>query len=182
MNKTIFESHHLLAIKIADLQNPEKILALFQTRDSKTVFPPPSKIFEKELIKNNFDLGTQTSLTLGKLNGAKKETIKEINKYKIRNESRFNFIHNTRDQPVEIPKFISYLITKKLKRFSFFKNIIQDDEDFTYFDKVLISEFNENNPWARHIVALNNNVKIRIGIEKLAENEAKYLLNKFKSA
>lgn len=96
-----------------------------------------------------------------------------------------NFTKNNFDENFEVPSFVSYLISKKCSRYSFFKNFSTPSnsaDDFIYFDKNLIREYNDNNPWARFIVSTVNNQTLKIGIEKLAQKEQLKILKKFNSA
>jgi hypothetical protein len=97
--------------------------------------------------------------------------------------SSINSLNTTQDSQVEIPNFVNDLIYKKVSRFSFFKNFAKDDEDFTYFDRNLIREYTENNPWALFIINnLPNKNKMQTELEDLIEKEKLSFIKKFNSA
>jgi hypothetical protein len=170
-NKQIFVSQHFMAIEIAKIFDPEKQRKLGAMRENDTILPSPHLIYEKEIViqkRNQKFISTKFSeIPTNK---------KKIN-LKSRASSRFEFALSTscQEDGVEIPEFVSNLIAKRLLK-------SKDDSDICCDDFLLVKEFNENNHWARYIVSNLENNNIKIGIETLAQNEQKKLLNKFKSA
>jgi tRNA A22 N-methylase len=170
-NKQIFVSQHFMAIEIAKIFEPEKQRKLAAMRENDTILPSPHLIYEKEIViqkRNQKFLSTKFSQIP---NNKKKFNLKS------RTSSRFDFVFSTscQEDGVEIPEFVSNLIAKRLLN-------SKDDCDICCDYSLLAKELNENNIWARYIVSNLENNNIKIGIEKLAQNEQKKLLNKFKSA
>lgn len=94
-----------------------------------------------------------------------------------------NSFNTTQDTRVEIPCFVNDLIYKKISRFSFFKNFIKNEEDFTYFDKNLIKEYAENNPWAVFIINnIQNKNLLEADLKNLIEKEKLLFIKKFNTA
>jgi len=97
--------------------------------------------------------------------------------------SSTNSLNTTQDSQVEIPNFVNNLICKKVSRFTYFKCLIKDDEDFIYFDRNLIREYSQNNPWAVFII---NNTRNRGNLpdelKSLIEKEKLQMVKKFNSA
>lgn len=83
--------------------------------------------------------------------------------------------NSNNNDSIEVPDFVSFLVSKNTSRYSFFKKLIKDDQDLTYFDRTLIREYSDNNPWATFILAYSNYKN------NLLENNEFNLLNKFKS-
>jgi hypothetical protein len=168
-NKQIFVSQHFMAIDIAKIFDPEKQMKLLAMRENQTILPSPHLIYQKESIIQ------RRNKTLAVLQTSRNK-INNILNLKARKNSRFDFIlkTNLEHDGVEIPDFVSEIIKKSLLKF-------KDDTDIS-IDMSLAEEYNENNPWARYIVSNLENNNVKIGIEKLAQNEEKKFLNKFKSA
>lgn len=185
-NKSIFVSQHFLAMNVAQIFNPEKHSKLIAMKANKTFFPSPHTIYEKDIV---IEQRKKLGCTFGDINCKKRE------------KSRFDFASRAAlNEPVEVPDFISKLIQKnismflKMKKFTplldtycFVNNssTSKDDERINYFtfcDKNLLREYNENNHWARFVISHNNNETFKIALEKLAKEEEMKFLLKFKSA
>ncbi len=186
-NKQIFVSQHFLAMDIANIFHQEKKNKLQAMRVNKNILPSPNISYEKDIVMQR---------ELDNINNTRNENLQIKKDYfnsslnfnnstwsqlqlKLRSSSRFNFILSSYSQcdAVEIPEFVTSLISKKLC-------LSKDDKDLNllYENKTLLREYNEHHPWARYIVSNLADMQIRVGIEKLAENEEKIFLNKFKSA
>jgi len=77
---------------------------------------------------------------------------------------------NSTNDSVNVPDFISDLISKKFSNFTFFKRYFKDDEEINY-DNILMKDLDENNDWAKFLYSFGN------------PNFEEYnLLNKFNSA
>jgi hypothetical protein len=178
------------------VMNPEKKKRLMAMQNNKTVFPSPHTIYEKEIVtekyfssdKNSNDSRKNSTCETGnsirnKLFSGKQNSRFDFARKNNRKISKTSECNSTIDDSVEIPLFINDLIYKKFSRYSFFKKIIKDDEDLTYFDKNLIREYSESNPWACFIMS---NIKDRgffeSKIEKLVDREKILTINKFNSA
>jgi len=184
-NKSIFTSQHYLAMRVADIFNPEKKNRLFMTRQVHTVFPSPFTIYSKDIVIDQLRRASEDSATLS----TNKSSLDNNLSYHLtpifreRKTSRFGFcISSNNDEGVRIPSFVSYILAKKCSQLAFYNSYNLKGEDPTYLDKTLIREYSDNNPWAREIIGNCGNEKILIQIERLAEKEQMNILMKFNSA
>jgi hypothetical protein len=130
----------LIAIRLADIYKVDLKINFLETRNNKTFLPTPSTIYDKEIVIDN-------DRTVIENRG---------NLYKTSNKSRFSFERlnsstSTDDSFVEVPEFVSSILNKKLSKFSMFKKL---DDTFLYRDTLL--DCNENHPWAKFIMALDD--------------------------
>ena len=122
LNKAIFASQHIIAIKIADIYNPEVKNRIMGMKRVKTVFPPPYTLYQsKYVIENtpnfNFNYNNKNNKSnIDKniiLNGKKNENEwknkdkNDKNKFVINNESTSNSSkedneNNTNDQNIPV--------------------------------------------------------------------------------
>jgi hypothetical protein len=183
-NKTIFTGQHYLAMRVADIFNPEKKNRLFMTRQVNTVFPSPYTIYSKEIVLDQLRRRSEDSAAMSTNNCTLDNIMIShlIPVFRERKTSRFGFNLPSLDQGVEIPSFVSYILAKKCTQMAFYNSYNHRDEDHSYLDKTLIREYSDNNPWAREIIGNCGNEKIKIQIEKLAEKEQMQILMKFNSA
>ena len=141
--------------------------------------------------ENNF--GIKPVVNLNKLyapkNRSRFDFVKDNSTINLNNIAMFNScsstnsLNTTQDSQVEIPNFVNNLICKKVSRFTYFKNLTRDDEDFIYFDRNLIREYSENNPWALFII--NNRKDKNIfpdELKTLIEKDKLQIIRKFNSA
>lgn len=72
------------------------------------------------------------------------------------NEMDLSDIMNSTADSVHVPDFISDLISKKISRFTFFKNFIRDDEEINY-DYYLLKGSDEDSDWMKFISSIKKN-------------------------
>lgn len=218
-NKSIFVYQHLLAMDIAEILNEDKKKKLLLMKSNKTFLPSPHTIYDKEIviehckkmsIQKEFTINPNNQKAESIISSTSDDTLSSISssssnqtntnmitqstmfsRFKPREQSRFNFVNSDKSEPnIEVPSFIRHLLSKKFTRYTFFKKLIKDDEDLTYFDKHLIREYSENNPWARFILSFNNessatsniNDAFKNNLHLFIQTESNTFLNKFNSA
>lgn len=181
VNKSIFLSQHILAMKIANIFDSEVKAKINQTNHCKTIFPAPFTLYEKEIVlqrmqKMDENLNSIDSFEID-LSPCKSPL------YKQKETSRFNFVSmNLQEEPIEIPKFVTYLISKNFSRFSSFRSFTKSSDDLSFYDRALIKPYADGNNWAKSIISICNNEKIRINIDRLSEKSDQKCLRKFNSA
>jgi hypothetical protein len=184
-NKSIFTSQHYLAMRVADIFNPQKKNRLFMTRQVNTVFPSAFTIYSKDIVLDQLRRTSEDSATLSTHTCSFDNTLTHsvTPVFRERKTSRFGFcISSSNDEGIRIPSFVSYILAKKCTQLAFYKSHNLNDEDHLYLDKSLVREYSDNNPWAREIIGNCYDEKILIQIERLAEKEQVNILMKFNSA
>jgi hypothetical protein len=170
-------------MKIADIFNATKRTIIIEMKYLKSIFPCPSIIYEKDIVleqMNRLGMGIATEDLDNSLNKSGKCPSNPL--FKAKDRSRFDFTinSNTVNDSVNVPQFISKFISKNFALFYFRKKIFKDDYPVNYLiGNSIFREYNEYNPWARFIISNDGE---RIFLEKLAEDEEKQFLKKFKSA
>jgi hypothetical protein len=183
-NKSIFLSQHIYAMKIANIFDPEirkKILA----KIDKTVFPAVCTLYQKEIVLQRMKMDENTFCIQDENYEFCQASPTKSRLYQQKETSRFNFVSNkSNEKPIEIPKFVTYLISKNFSRFSQFRTFKKcNDDDLSYYDKALVKPYADGHNWARSIVSICNNEKIRINIDRLSDKQdQKYIIRKFNSA
>ena len=139
LNKAIFASQHIIAIKIADIYNPEVKNKIMGMKRVKTVFPPPYTLYQsKYVIENspnfNFNYNNKNNKSnLDKniiLNGKKNENEwknkdkNDKNKFVINNESTSNSSKEDNENNNNVTKNLlnKPFNSRETSRFSFCKN------------------------------------------------------------
>lgn len=181
-NKSIFLSQHIYAMKIANIFDPEvrkKILV----KIDKTVFPAACTLYQKEIVLQRMKMDENANYLLGE-NYDFCQVSSKSPLYQQKETSRFNFVSNKiNEKPIEVPKFVTYLISKNFSRFSHFRSFTKCNDDLSYYDSALVKPYADGHNWARSIVSICNNEKIRINIDRLSDKQdQKYIIRKFNSA
>jgi hypothetical protein len=146
LNKAIFASQHIIAIKIADIYNPEVKNRIMGMKRVKTVFPPPYTLYQsKYVIENtpnfNFNYNNKNNKSnIDKniiLNGKKNENEwknkdkNDKNKFVINNESTSNSSKEDNENNNNLTKNLlnKPFSSRETSRFSFCKNNIDNNNN-----------------------------------------------------
>ena len=82
--------------------------------------------------------------------GNENNEFKDVNIFRKRNKSRFDFVSNCTNQQIEVPEFIYDMLYRKISRYTFFKKFICMKEnmyDIKFFEK----ELRIDDSWAQFI-------------------------------
>ena len=146
LNKAIFASQHIIAIKIADIYNPEVKNRIMGMKRVKTVFPPPYTLYQsKYVIENtpnfNFNYNNKNNKSnIDKniiLNGKKNENEwknkdkNDKNKFVINNESTSNSSKEDNENNNNLTKNLlnKPFSSRETSRFSFCNNNIDNNNN-----------------------------------------------------
>jgi hypothetical protein len=184
-NKSIFASQHILAMKVADIFNIGKKERFLAMKNNKTQLPSPHTIYEKEIVIEY--LRSISSGSDNFVNHKAKKVITISRLFRQREKSRFGFAAKTEKndsitQGIEVPSFISKLISKTFSMYSLSERPSKVDDEIFYNDENSQKKISERDEWAEFIYSFNGGLKNDKSMRKLSENEEFILLNKFNSA
>ena len=144
LNKAIFASQHIIAIKIADIYNPDVKNKIMNMKRVKTVFPPPYTLYQSKYVientpnfnfnynnknnKSNFDKNLNNKKNENELKNKDKNDKNKIlfnnestsNSSKEDNENNNNLTKNLLNKPFS---------SRETSRFSFCKNNIDNNNN-----------------------------------------------------
>lgn len=187
-NKSIFSSQQLLAMNTANIFCPERKRQLLKTSQANTYLPCIASIYEKEIVMDQLsirnsenDQKVRTS-DCSPMSFSTKDPVNVGKIFTQRSESRFVFSKKnsissveTDDCSVNVPSYISSLISKKCLRFAFFREMSIDDEDLLYKDTGIIRRYEEKEDWAQFLISHS-------GFSRKESLDNFSFLNKFNSA
>ena len=137
LNKAIFASQHIIAIKIADIYNPEVKNKIMGMKRVKTVFPPPYTLYQSKYVienspnfnfnynnknnKSNFDKNLNNKKNENELKNKDKN---DKNKILFNNESTSNSSKEDNENNNNLTKNLlnKPFYSRETSRFSFCKN------------------------------------------------------------
>ena len=137
LNKAIFASQHIIAIKIADIYNPDVKNKIMNMKRVKTVFPPPYTLYQSKYVientpnfnfnynnknnKSNFDKNLNNKKNENELKNKDKN---DKNKILFNNESTSNSSKEDNENNNNLTKNLlnKPFYSRETSRFSFCKN------------------------------------------------------------
>jgi CCR4-NOT transcription complex subunit 4 len=194
-NKEIFASQHVMAIELSQILTSKSIKdhIINVIGKRKTIFPNPSTVYEKDIVKKyiaehnlkqddaHLDNNSQTESSPKR----KVMSILDLDKiYNKKDKSRFDFaVSNTENNVnynIDIPEKISDFLTEKFKRSILFNK--EKEEVSKYFFSLPSKGRDAEDRWFNLLTTLEMYSSFDEHMNIISQNDDTILVSKFNSA